>query len=112
RFFVDLLIQWSEQPLRNVIVSGRFGTVFARHCAERTENLLLVKGDLRRVNDLAPLDALTDRIRGRRFVFFDDSYYSGSTRTKVETEIERLGGWLDRTYVLYDGAHKRSSSVF
>jgi hypothetical protein len=112
RLFVELLIAWSGERLRNVVVSGRFGRAFSLHCRERTENLILVRGNLRDEEQITSLDALSDQIRGRGFVFFDDSLYSGTTRQKIEREIERLGGWLDRTYVLYDGSLRRDSSVF
>ena len=41
----------------------------------------------------------------------DDSYFSGKTWGMIRTELERHGGRLAHTYVIYDGSRQRDPEV-
>ncbi len=47
----------------------------------------------------------------RDFVLLDDSFYSGKTRGLIRDELERQGGRLVHTYVIYDGCRGRDPEV-
>ena len=76
--------------------------------------LILVTGGLRTT---APMDDLwyvrqkLERGASRDFILLDDSFYSGKTRGQIRTELERHGGRLVHTYVLYDGNRERDPEV-
>lgn len=105
-----------------LIMSGKFGCTFRNYlrsgawisgCEFIDGRLLLVNGGLRKgeriVSLRAPLQPGTD------CMFIDDSFFSGTTRYRVATEVEMCGCRLVRTYVLYDGAemvHPRLSSLY
>lgn len=100
----------------HIIVSGGFGRWRVNSSCFATSvcsNFLIVNGGMR--DGLAPidnLDYLADRIKNKRFVFLDDSFYSGTTRDFIKNEIERLGGFFDGTIVAYDGAPVKQDGVF
>ena len=77
-------------------------------------DLILVTGGLRTT---APMDDLwyvrqkLERGQGRDFVLLDDSFYSGQTRNLIREELERQGGRLVHTYVVYDGNRERDPDV-
>lgn len=71
----------------------------------------LVPGGLRHNPSKINLAPFANRIRGRIFVFIDDSYFSGRTALVVKEEIERLGGVFLGSVVAYDGAREKDPSV-
>ena len=42
-------------------------------------------------------------IDNQKFIMFDDSYYSGSTKKALEDYLKKFGSEIYKTYVLYDG---------
>lgn len=46
-----------------------------------------------------------------KFIFLDDSYYSGKTARKVKAAVEDNGGEIVRTYVFYDGSPEKRDDV-
>ncbi len=76
--------------------------------------LILVTGGLRTT---APMDDLwyvrqkLERGQGQDFILLDDSFYSGQTRNLIRAELERQGGRLVHTYVVYDGSRERDPNV-
>jgi hypothetical protein len=103
-----------EHSKLDIIVSGKFGNFFHNYCSSERKasinKMIVVEGGLRKTNCL-DLSYLEKYIKGRQFVFLDDSYYLGRTRDTIKTEIERLGGKLVHTYVIYDGAKMLDESV-
>ena len=73
---------------------------------------LLVPGGLRHNPSLINLKPFADQIRGRRFLFIDDSYFSGKTAAVVKEEINRLGGIFVGSLVAYDGAKVKEENVW
>jgi len=47
----------------------------------------------------------------RDFILLDDSFYSGQTRNLIQAELERHGGRIVHTYVVYDGSRNRDPEV-
>lgn len=102
----------NEYPDHRIVASGRFG-MFLHNAFDSfvQERLLLVTGGLRTT---APMDDLTyigGWIHDREFVFIDDSFYSGRTRDLIKAEIERHGGTLEQTLVIYDGSKVKDEAV-
>ena len=58
------------------------------------------------------LSYLRPIIRGNDFIFVDDSYYSGTTRDIINAELNKYGGKITRTFVVYDGSKEKDDSVF
>lgn len=71
----------------------------------------LVPGGLRHDPLKINLAPFINRIKGRTFVFIDDSYFSGRTALVVKEEIERLGGVFLGSVVAYDGAREKDPLV-
>lgn len=71
----------------------------------------LVPGGLRHDPSKINLAPFADKIKGHKFVFIDDSYFSGRTALVVKEEIERLGGIFIGSFVAYDGAKEKDPTV-
>lgn len=71
----------------------------------------LVPGGLRHDPSKINLTPFAEKIKGNKFVFIDDSYFSGKTAMVVKEEIERLGGIFVGTVVAYDGAKQKDPDV-
>lgn len=71
----------------------------------------LVPGGLRHDPSKINLAPFQEYIKGKSFLFIDDSYFSGKTVTVVKEEIERLGGTFLGTLVAYDGSRYKDENV-
>lgn len=71
----------------------------------------LVPGGLRHDPSKINLAPFKELIQGKKFVFVDDSFFSGRTVLVVREEIERLGGIFLGTYVAYDGSMNKECDV-
>lgn len=72
----------------------------------------LVPGGLRHDPSKINLEPFKYNIEGNKFLFIDDSYFSGKTAMVVKEEIERLGGTFVGTLVAYDGAKVEEKNVW
>jgi hypothetical protein len=97
----------------NIIVSGKFGIFFNNYIKSfcSNYNVIVVKGGLRVGKEIDNLSYLKEQICDKEFLFIDDSFYSGITRNVIKTELERLGGKLTKTLVVYDGNKKKDHTV-
>jgi hypothetical protein len=98
-------------PGATPVSTGRFGMFL--HNAFGIP-LLLVTGGLRTtapMDDLWYLRPRLDRGPSRDLILLDDSFFSGKTRGLIRTELERQGGRLVHTYVIYDGNRQRDPEV-
>jgi len=109
---VNLLLQQGVVNYQNVVVSGRFGAFFVANYQPLFSNIILTEGGLRHTVENFSLDCYRGLIAGRNFIFVDDSFYSGNTREHLRKEIERLGGELTQSFVIYDGSKSHDDSVF
>lgn len=101
---------------KNAIVSGNFGRFLCNYSKiyhpSAAYRLIIVNGGLRAGNSpIDNLDYLGLSIRDKEFIFVDDSFYSGATRDQVRAEIERQGGFLVSSYVIYDGSPVKDPTV-
>ena len=98
-------------PGATAVSTGRFGMFLNNAFGV---DLILATGGLRTT---APMDDLwyvrqkLERGQGRDFILLDDSFYSGQTRNLIREELERQGGRLVHTYVVYDGNRERDPDV-
>jgi len=93
----------------DIISSGRFGRFFSNYFKQKkptdSRGIVVVNGGLRngiQVDNLSYLD-----LKNKKFIFVDDSFYSGATRNVVQEELRRNGSVVDLSYVLYDGSKKK-----
>lgn len=105
----------AEQSIDTLIVSGNFGRVFSTYYANNYREMyalpiVSVQGGLRKGNEVEEFDCLIENASGR-YLFIDDSFYSGATRNKIKDKIESYGGELVNTLVFYDGSIARDESV-
>lgn len=104
-----------NEEFDGIIVSGKFGKVFANYYSNTSypdvEKIIMVNGGLRKDQPIDDLSYLSDHIKNKDLIFVDDSFYSGKTRNAVRNEIERLGGKLINTYVVYDGSKEKDETV-
>ena len=91
------------------IASGEIG--LAMHNLQ-VEIDYLVPGGLRHDPAKINLKPFADKIKGRKFVFVDDSYFSGKTAMVVIEEVERLGGIFVGSVVAYDGSKAKDENVW
>lgn len=71
----------------------------------------IVPGGLRFEPEKINLEPFVERIKGRNFIFIDDSYFSGKTAMVVREEIEKLGGRFLGSFVAYDGSKEKDEKV-
>lgn len=110
---LDELVSYADEvfDLNSVrtIASGEIG--LAMHNLGVYINYL-VPGGLRHDPSKINLEPFKKDIQGKRFLFIDDSYFSGKTAMVVKEEIERLGGTFVGTLVAYDGAKVEEKNVW
>lgn len=95
----------------NVIVSGEFGLYFT-NSIKSIDNVIAVNGSLRKDDaKVIDLDPFADQIRGKEFVFIDDSFYSGTTRNKINEALNEYDASIVHTVVAYDGSETKEDSV-
>jgi hypothetical protein len=98
-------------PGATAVSTGRFGMFL--HNAFGA-GLLLVTGGLRTTAPMDDLWYVRQKLEGglnRDFILLDDSFYSGKTRRMIREELDRHGGRLVHTYVVYDGCRERDPDV-
>ena len=71
-----------------------------------------INGSLRKGKPIQYSNWKLDSYKNQPFIFVDDSYYSGKTLRIVRTYIEEvLGGYLQDSYVFYDGSEDNLDDV-
>ena len=106
----DLVVKVQAEYAQDVktIASGEIG--LAMHNLGVQVDFL-VPGGLRHDPSKINLAPFADNIKNKKFVFIDDSYFSGRTALVVKEEIERLGGIFVGSVVAYDGAKEKDPIV-
>ena len=100
----------------NLILTGGFGdwvlTMIKSGKLSVPKNLVFVNGSIRgkdnKLNKLTTgkqVDIIYKRgeIENQKFILFDDSYYSGSTKKAIEKYLKKFNSFIVQTFVLYDG---------
>jgi hypothetical protein len=100
--------KYSSDKVHYAIVSGKFGCFF--HNRYRNASTIVVEGGLR-ITGVLDLSYMQETLYKKNVIFIDDSFYSGKTRNVVKAEVERCGGKLIDTYVIYDGSKEKDRNV-
>ena len=93
------------------IVSGKFGKRFKDFYLNNyhpNKEVLVCNGALRKGNDIG-LDNYD--LNNKKYIFLDDSFWSGKTRDVVQKYIEENNGIFLKSYVFYDGNKEKSQNV-
>ncbi len=103
-----------DEEQYHTIVSGKFGIALSNWLRQyhfdndaewsETSGVLLVNGGLRDGDPITDLSPYWEQVQNEKYVFVDDSFFSGRTRNIIAKELERLHGQLMHTYVVYDGS--------
>ena len=116
-FLISYLTHISQSSIKNIIVSGEIGSRIAELKKEHPWflegcNIEYVNGSLRKGVPIQCSNWKLDSYKNQPFIFVDDSYYSGKTLRIVKTYIEEvLGGYLQNSYVFYDGSEDNLDDV-
>ena len=116
-FLMSYLTHISQSSVKNIIVSGGIGYKIAvlKHKYSwflEGYNIEYVNGSLRKGLPIQYSNWKLDSYKNQPFIFVDDSYYSGKTLRIVKTYIEEvLGGYLQDSYVFYDGSEDNLDDV-
>ena len=116
-FLMSYLTHISQSSVKNIIVSGVIGYKIAllRHKYRwflEGYNIEYVNGSLRKGLPIQYSNWKLDSYKNQPFIFVDDSYYSGKTLRIVKIYIEEvLGGYLQNSYVFYDGSEDNLDEV-
>ena len=101
-----------KENIYNVILSGEIGLkYFAMQLKQQIPsdiNLFLLPGGLR-LNPSKLFEADNNILESRtvlssKYIFLDDSYYSGKTLNAVSGFVKKSGGVIEKSYVFYDGS--------
>ena len=109
----------SNRP--QIIMSGRFG-IFVNNLIGMDEagidfpfNHFVVNGSLRGENPVVKVLEYAQTVKhdyfNNKFVFIDDSFYSGKTRNAIKAFLALSGLELAHTYVVYDGSKIQDPGV-
>jgi hypothetical protein len=109
----DLFKTIPVEKRKNIICSGKFGAYLVKNIkklADNNESLILLHGGIR-YDGYVNLKHMKDDLRGKEYIFIDDSLYEGRTKNAIKKEIESCGAILTDTYVVYDGSIRRQHNV-
>ena len=97
-----------------IILSGKFGyTLYNNYKPLLDENfndIIITNGGIRKGEKVfLGIDAL----QCKNYLFLDDSYYSGTTKSKIEEALKEINpkAKIDNTYVIYDGSKTHDKNV-
>lgn len=116
-----LLINFIEASVKdaginNVVISGEIGRIYyqLKQNGKLTQDILLcvLPGGLRfeHREDFNPEYCEYD-VKGKDFIFLDDSYYSGKTAMVAQKWMKDHGGKVVKSYVFYDGSYEKRDDV-
>lgn len=109
----NLLIDYINNNLEyfwreGLILTGAFGQVVINTCDNLVDDfgeVIIAPGGLRQEGVKANL--LIDYVESDEFILFDDSFYSGTTRDKLEAALQEYNSnaKIIHTVCIYDGGH-------
>lgn len=121
-FLSDWVTKYVQsEDIQGVILSGKFGrtmissTDIKYYCDEYLMcHCLVVNGGLRTGEEVEDVNFYsrdyTKENKGR-FLFVDDSFYSGKTRNKINEKLNEYNCEIVHTIVLYDGSVDKDENV-
>ena len=98
-----------------LVISGRFAnallTNFLVELGNFYKQIIIVNGSLR--NGELP-EIFTNTIQSTKFIFLDDSFYSGKTRNIIEKTLQDIDPRckIVKTIVVYDGSITPEYNVY
>lgn len=101
----------NKEDFDGFIVSGKFGDRFVTFYLNNyhpTKEVLVANGSLRKGNDIG---IENKDLEGKKYIFLDDSFWSGKTRNVIKKFLENNNGILLKSYVFYDGNKESSDDV-
>lgn len=116
-FLMSFLMHASQSNIKNLIVSGEIGLRISELRIKypwflEDYNIEYVNGSLRKGIPIQYTNWKLDSYKNQPFIFVDDSYYSGKTLRIVKTYVEEvLGGYLQDSFVFYDGSEDNLDDV-
>lgn len=104
-----------DPSVKTLILTGKFGIalldIYGDKLREAFKDVILVEGGIRTGNK--PV-IYRDTLECARCILFDDSFYSGTTRDKIEIELKRINpsASIEATCVVYDGSPSKQFKVY
>ena len=101
--------------IKTLILTGQFGIALMNVCGDKLrkmfKDVILINGGIR--TGAEPIIYRED-LKSPNCVMFDDSFYSGSTRDKIQAKLKTIhsGASIGMTIVIYDGSLKVQHSVY
>ena len=107
-----------KENIYNVILSGEIGLKYfamqLKHQISGDINLFLLPGGLRlNPSKLFEVDNNALKVQTvlpSKYIFLDDSYYSGKTLNAVSEFVKKGGGVIEKSYVFYDGSPVKTNA--
>jgi adenine/guanine phosphoribosyltransferase-like PRPP-binding protein len=90
-----------------IIVSGKFGEFYAENIGLDPSSLYVTSGSLRNYFQDHHLNMDSSNIP-KKWIFIDDSIYSGNTKEVIRKALKDLDCILLHTFVIYDGSINKS----
>ena len=116
-------IQKEQGSHFNLILTGGFGewimSLIKKGILEIPGNMVVTNGSIRgqdnrlgKITKGKEVDIIHKKhdIENQKFILFDDSYYSGSTKKALEDFLKKYNSEIYKTYVLYDGSDENDSN--
>ena len=99
----------------SLILSGQFGNaimgIYGAKLFEDFSSVILVEGGLR--SGKTPT-IFRQTFVNTKFVMFDDSFYSGTTKDAIERALKMIDSQarIVKTFVIYDGSKIKKNNIF
>lgn len=100
---------------KTLILTGQFGIalmdIYGDKLRKMFGDVILINGGIRTGQE--PI-IYRESLKSPKCIMFDDSFYSGTTRNKIEGKLKMIhsGARIIETYVVYDGSLIRDENVF
>ena len=100
---------------KTLVLTGQFGIALMNICGEKLrkmfKDVILINGGIRTGSE--PI-IYCDVLKSPNCVMFDDSFYSGTTRDKIESKLKMIhsGASIGTTVVIYDGSINIQQNVY
>ena len=106
----NLFIDYEVYKL-NIICSGGFGHAYQAYMKDQFADLVIcLPGGLREAKELC-VDEYSYLFFDKKFIFVDDSLYSGNTYRVIQNAVRNAGGDVTRAFVIYDGSPDYNEDV-
>lgn len=111
-------ILWKNYKSIGIMVSGKFGEWFKDvdlSTCNTEFKIVCVEGGLRHevcgMKKHLDLSETVGKSGIKKWIFIDDSYYSGKTKEVIRRSLKSVGCKLLHTFVVYDGSPVKSKLV-